>query len=334
MATRRDDYIDRKRAAEELMRRTQESNERKEGETLSKYFDPDLDLTFVKFSTTKEEPHILDIIPFIAGSKIPKFMRVREGDLAYYLDIYVHQNVGGGKAWVVCPQKNYDKPCPICEYIDSLRADGKEYEDFSDIVAKRRCVYNIVNMSNSKEERKGVQIWEVSHRFSEKPIQAAAKNPRGGGYIAFSHPDKELGQSISFSVDSDKYKTVSGFKLVPRDYDISDDILQQALKLDQIIVTLSYKEIDNLMSRGASDDVPDRYADEEEERNDYREEKVSAPQHECPAGKTFGVSIDKIVDCDECPLYKKCSRRAEEIEKEREEEKNRPTRAGAGRRKI
>jgi hypothetical protein len=195
-------------------------------------------------------------------------------------------------------------------------------------------------MSTVKEEKKGIQIWEVSHKFSEKAIQAAAKSPRGGGVIAFSHPDKDVGQSISFSVDKDKYHTVSGHKLVPRDYSIEDDVLEQALQLDQIITVLTPKEISKIFSKTSSEpnDVPEPEDNADVSADDSRSSRGRAGRDEektgglgdpdCPAGETFGVSIDRIGDCDDCPLYKKCGKKADALEEERK--KAREERAKSG----
>ena len=318
---------DRKTMKEELLKRTQESSERKEGEIFIKYFKRDLEIPLVKFGTTKEDPHILDIIPFKAGKMMPDFMRIKEGKDAYYLDVYVHQNVGPGKAWVVCPSRNYGQPCPVCDYIDGLVREGKEYEDYSDIAPKRRCVYNIVNQSTVRDARKGVQIWEVSHKFSEKPIQAAARTPRGGGSVPFSHPDKDVGMSVSFSVDSDTYKTISGHKLIPRDYDIGDDILDQAYQLDQIVEVLSYEEIEKFFNKAgkagkAGMEVKDAEDEHEEqcshERRSFAKDKEETA-NKCPAGGVFGEDIDKIAGCDTCldSTYQRCAEMADMVEVEK-----------------
>ena len=334
---------DRKAMKEELIKRTQESDERKEGGDFSKYFKDDVEVGFVKFGATKEDPHIIDIIPFIAGDKMPDFMRVKEGKPAYYLDIYVHQNIGGGKAWIVCPAKNYGDDCPICEYINSLVKEGKEYDDYAEIAPKRRCVYNIVNMSTVKEEKKGIQIWEASHKYSEKAIQAAAKSPRGGGSIPFSHPDKEVGQSISFSVDNDTYKTVSGHKLVPRDYDIEDDILEQAFQLDQIVKVLSYKDIKKVFEKASDENEEEGKEASEEKRtsrrpkeDDVDDDKISRNRgdkkkdDECPEGLEFGVDIDSVDACADCDIYEECAKKADEIEEQlkKDREKRRSARRG------
>ena len=338
---------DMKKFGEGLAKRTQESSDRKEGETFVKFFRDDMDIPLVKFGATKDEPHIIDIIPFEAGDNMPKPMRVPKGDPAYYLDIFVHQNVGAGNAHVVCPQKNYSKPCPICEYINKMiKEKGWEYDDYKDIAPKRRSVYNVVNVTNAKEEKKGVQVWETSHKYGEKAIQSAATRPRGGGVIPFADPRKEVGQSVSFNVDSDEYKTVSGHKLEPRDYDIDERYLDDAFQLDQIITVLDYDKIKEIFTSTDEDEESsdriggrgekkerERGSDKEDEergsrgrgRNRGREEDVSknepAGEDECPEGLKFGEDIDSSDACADCKNYDLCADKEKELKEQKWKER-------------
>lgn len=325
---------------EGLKKRTEESNERKEGDTFLKFFRDDKDIPFVKFGATKDEPHIIDIIPFEAGNNMPKPMRVPEGDPAYYLDVHVHQNIGAGNAHIVCPQKNYNKPCPICEYINRMvKEKGWEYEQYRDIAAKRRSVYNVVNVTNAKEEKKGVQVWETSHKYGEKAIQSAATRPRGGGVIPFADPRKDVGQSISFNVDSDEYKTVSGHKLEPRDYDIEEKYLDDAFQLDQIIVVFDYDKIKEIFD-SASEEESESKGKEESRTSDNEESprgrdrgkvekdipRNDPPEDECPEGLNFGEDIDSSDACADCKNYDACADKEKEIK-----EQKRKDREGRGR---
>ena len=110
--------FNRNKAKEELLKRTQESSERREGDASMRYFRSDLDLPLWGAKPTKEDPHIIDIIPFIAGenypTKIDKRHAIKKGDYVYLLELYVHTNIGPGKEWIVCPTKNYGNSCPIC----------------------------------------------------------------------------------------------------------------------------------------------------------------------------------------------------------------------------
>lgn len=309
--------IDRKAMREKLAKRTQESYERKDGGISVKYFNAESDLPLWKCDVTKDEPHIIDIIPFKAGDNFPQIDRrnpIEKGEDVYVLDIFVHTNVGPGKEMVVCPTKNYSQPCPICEEIERMiNEDGAEWEDYSTLAAKRRCAYNIICYDTDKQEKKGIQIWEVSHKYSEKILTALAKNSaaRGGGVIAYSDPSKGVGQSISFEVAGDTYRTVSGHKLLPRDYDIADDIIESAYSLDDHIVVLSYDEIKEKAFRKTSDSLEDRGGrrsrgkdkdDEDEKPLKRRQKTIEKEDDDIDDEKVFSkkkTSRGKVVEDEE-----------------------------------
>jgi hypothetical protein len=285
----------------------------------------------------------MDIIPWLAGNNYPRLDKkkpILEGDYVYFLEIYVHQNIGPGKEDIVCPARNYGLPCPICEDIDTTYADA-EYEAYQKIATKRRCAYQVVVYSDN-QEKKGIQIWEVSYKYSQEPILLQATNPRTGGVEPFSDPD--VGSSISFQVANNKYRNIAGHKLVPRDYKISDEILSATRALDQDIILLPYDEIKRMYlateiaegevaapattgaSRGrhaATDNSgkateetkapPARMTRQQESATTAESGDVSDP---CPNGGKFGIDIDTLQTCGECKSYNACSNRAEEIKKE------------------
>lgn len=328
--------MDRKKMHEQLLKRTEESYSRKDGGLSYKYFVSDNELPLWKPSTTKTDPHIIDIIPFEAGENYPLIKgrkSVRKGDIVYLVDAEVHMNVGPLKEMVICPAKNYGKPCPICEEIGRMRQDGAEWEEYKDIDTKRRCCYNILVTSTEKDREKGVQIWEVSHRFSEKQILSIAKSPRGGGYVAFSHPDKSIGKSIAFEVDDDTYRTVRGYKFVDRDYDIPEEILLKAYPLDDLLVVYPYDKLKDLFFGSSEDksseikkeepktaadipaDIPATAAEAPASRRKRFAEKTENP---CPYGHKFGVDIDHKEECKKCDMdtYTKCAELADKLELE------------------
>jgi len=327
--------FDREKAREALLRRTIESNERREGDASLRYFKADLDLPLWQARITKEDPHIIDIIPFVAGSKYPtkvdKRHPVNAGDYTYWLEVYAHQNVGPGKEWVVCPTRNYGMPCPICEEIDQRIKEGQDWEQYKDISPKRRCVYNIVCYDNPKEEAKGVQIWEVSYKYGEGPIQLAAKNTRGGGVVPFADPS--VGKSVSFEVANDDYRTIQGHKLIDRDYEISEEVLDGTFVLDEIINLLPYDEIYKMFfgsapekaedmalqksdTEGSSDPLPSRRRRPLAAESKPSESKAKE-ENTCPHNGKFGIDIDELVGCGDCKNYDMCADEADKIEAER-----------------
>ena len=316
---------DREKMKEQLLKRTQESYARKDGEVKGKYFDPDSELPLWSPAITKDDPHIIDIIPFVAGDNYPLVDRrqlVKKGDIAYVLDLYVHVNVGPAKEMIVCPAKNYGQPCPICDHITTLIKDGADYEDYQDFVAKRRCAYNVLVVTDEKEQEKGVRVWEASYRYSEKQILALAKAPRTGGYIPFSHPDRDVGKSICFDVIDDKYRTISGMKFIDRDYDIPDEVLGTAYTLDDHIVLLPYEEIAkkfHMSHDAATDDGQQPTDDERGGKEEQGSQPADEAQDTCPFGHTLGEDLNKHAECNECSdaQFEVCNTEADRLEEER-----------------
>lgn len=213
----------------------------------------------------KAGEHLLDIIPFIAGKNHPT---ISEGKPAYVLDIWVHRNVGSDGGSYVCLQKNYKQRCPICEHQRLMRKEGSYTDDeIKALDAKRRVVYNVVCYDSQEEISKGVQVFETSHFFMEKHLAELAKRPKGGGFVPFAHPEE--GKSISWTISKKgQYGEWFGHKFIDRDEDITDETLEEAHVLDEIIHIPSIKELEKIVKTAF---IPNE--DEEEEDEDYEEDE-------------------------------------------------------------
>jgi len=323
---------DREKMKKGLLHQTQTSYERREGDVSTKYFKPDLVGKIWRPGPTKGNPHIIDIIPYTVGKNMPNTSDLKEGDYAYVLDLYVHSNVGPGKIMVVCPAKNYGDPCPICDEVEEALRAGAEWIDIP-IVAKRRCTYNVLVMDNAQTEAEGLQLWEVSHAYFEKPITALARNPRGGGFIPFADPEKEVGKSIAFEVENDTYKKITGHRFENRDYDIPIELLDQAKVLDELIVVYNEDQIKRILY-GQSGQRPENYnpiaqAQTEKDESDVPasvEQKPSLRQSlrqaeqtkmTCSYGAVFGVDFGKYEECAECTQAQSCAEAADKKDAEK-----------------
>jgi hypothetical protein len=190
----------------------------------------------------KNGEHVIDVIPYRAGKFDPNRP---EGKAAYFLDIYVHKNVGLTNDSFVCPSRNYKKRCPICEEIKRLADDDVPYEDYKDDVPKRVNVYNITCDDNDDEREKGVMVWDVANFFMEDKLRGLSKNKRTGEPIYYASPKMETGRSISFERRGKGQGNVEfvSHEFLKREYDISKDLLEQAYCLDEIIHIPSYEEL-------------------------------------------------------------------------------------------
>lgn len=229
----------------------------------------------------KNGDHIFDIIPYLAGKNNPN---VVEGSPTYKLDLWVHKKIGPQENDYICLAQNFNNPCPICEYIARLKKEEDDYDDvdnsseISDIKCKRRVLYNIIVYNTPQEEQKGVQLFEASHYLVEKGINAVSKIKRTGGFIPFSDPDK--GKTIECTKEGERKSTkYVGFTLTEREESITEEMLDNALILDEIIEVFSYDELTELAQFDMSEEeetYEDEPAEDElPEEEEYEEEPVA-----------------------------------------------------------
>lgn len=236
----------------------------------------------IEFWKCAEGDHLVDIIPFEAGPDMPFDEKLkpisREGDLDYVLDIFVHMNMGAMGNPYVCPYENFGEPCPVCEFI---KANRLEKDIWKKLIAKHRVVYFLWVHNNSKEEKKGVQIFEASHFFMEQKIASIAKSPTGGGYVNFSCPDK--GKMLAWTREGSGMESTQylGHRFIDRESPIPDKILNKTFALDSIVnmhpkyelIEKDFKETLKILKLSDGDDEPDDdvpFDSEEEDIDDSR----------------------------------------------------------------
>lgn len=221
----------------------------------------------------KDGDHLVNIIPYIAGENCPN---QTEGHATHVLDIWVHQRVGPSSTSHICLAKNFKKPCPLCDLQREMRKDGGFSED--DIKAlqpKRRTLYNVVVLDTVTDENKGIQVWEVSFHFMEKHLAQLAKNPKTGGFIPFQDPD--TGKSISWTIEGKGgyNKEYVGHRFVDRDSEVTDEQLEEAHTLDEIVHIPTFKELQKVAEAvsGSVCNQDDEEDQDEEEQEEPKEKK-------------------------------------------------------------
>lgn len=208
------------------------------------------DIEGVQFWKVQDGENIIDIIPYFAGAFDPDIKNVKEGQDVYKVQVFQHRDVGPREQSIMCRAFTMGKKCPACEHRTQLQKEGGIEEDTIDklkVSRYPRVFYNIISYMGNDED-KGIQIWHVSAYSMERFLGSLAKNPRmkGGGYEAFtdfSHPDQDIGKSISFTKQGKGLSTeYLGIKFVDRDYDISDELLESAHVLDECLFIPTYEQ--------------------------------------------------------------------------------------------
>ena len=124
--------------ADDLTERTEESyNTRESSGKYNDYFTDDMPLQ--KFICNKG-PHILDVVPFIAG---PNHPNVKEGKATHNVDVFVHFGIGITESAYLCPARMNRGDCPICEYQAKLKKRKNYDEDFVKSFNAKRTSTNI-----------------------------------------------------------------------------------------------------------------------------------------------------------------------------------------------
>lgn len=320
--TRPSTGVDRGRYGQALMKRTREAFERKDSS--GKYGSYIKDEYQQKQWNCVENEHIIDVIPYLAGSNHP---HLEEGEIGLLLDVYRHGNVGPNEDNYVCLSRTFNQPCPICEDQREKRKSGEYSDDDLKVLnPSRRSIYNVWVHDNEKEEAKGVQLWEVAQWFFDKHVSARAKSARTGEYINYADP--ETGKSIQFERKGKGRQNTEflAHTFIDREYAIPDEVLAQAIPLDQVITIPSYDDVyrayfgqDNKKEKVVEEEQP---APPRQLNRPLRTPAPAAPPPtqaeeqapECPAGGTFGVDIDNLAECVECAIYDDCNALYGELE--------------------
>lgn len=250
-----------------------------------------------------EGAHELDVIPFFAGKNVPG---ANQDDGVYKLDMWVHMKVGAINENYVCPLKNFNKPCPICEYIDQNDLDTEEWKK---VAPKRRTVFQIWVHDDAKEEAKGIQIWECAHFIFDMNVSEISKAaPSQGGVEAWT--DLEEGKSVVFTRKGTGQKNTRfyGHRFVDRRQQIPDEIIDQTIdNLDDYIkMQPTYDEIYETFHGGQRGERPD----DSDPGEPYEPEQPTPPsqqgESDCYVGAAFGHDFNKYEECDSCPVYDDC----------------------------
>ena len=261
---------------EQLMKRVHDSQKQAEGGGLS-ILKPDVDVTIWR---PNDGSHIIDIIPYLTGKNNAE--GDKPGKVHYTFHYYIHKNVGPNNDWYICPARTWGDPCPICEYRAKLLDSGADYDKkIAPLNTKERNLYNIVCYDKG-EEKKGVQLWDVSYHYFEKHIIALSKKPARGGReertVLFF--DEEEGKSIAFTIEPAKskedYPSFVGHSFDDRDYEIEDEVLDSAHCLDELVKRPTYEELEKAFwgTKGPRDDKDDDDDDDDDDDSGGSDESL------------------------------------------------------------
>ncbi len=260
----------------------------------------------------------IDILPFKVGRKHPYVAKgqLSEGDAFYTLPVYIHKDIGVSRRTVICPKRNYGRPCPICEMADEMQKEAKtEAEKQAVPYARLRLFYNVVDRD---DEAKGVQIFDTNNKDFEKPLKAAqddadAEAGKAGEALRF-FADPENGLTVKIigaddTFNGNKFVKISSVSLVPRRGDVTD-YLDDVVQLDRLIDEPSYDELVALMNGVEEEEAESEAPTKPTPKVERAVETKAAPADDTPTcpvkGGVFGKDDDKYDECEDCKLWRAC----------------------------
>lgn len=331
----------------------QEKDEQKSGSNDFGEFIPSFNIPKEKwFKLKADEEQQIDVIPFeITTEQYPgyKDLKVYDNDYREYyaMTYYVHNSVGpGGKAKILCAEKNWGKPCPICDerkkILDSKEMTWEEMRDNTDYSSyfwKERAIINVVDRSDNE-----MYVFDYPTAWFLKNMQKKSKRVRGadsqvcisdlsedGHYLSmFAEASKRKdnnGNTITYKDGTPVPAEVKDIDFIKRDKGYDESIIDDALKLDTLMNIFSYEDIEKIMHgeevENSDDSEPEKETPKQEEskpemsdrekRIQEREERKKAEESKtddpvCPNGFTFGADNLSDDKCDDCALLSDCEK--------------------------
>jgi hypothetical protein len=142
----------------------------------------------------------------------PKFSKYHQDDLPFYwLEVWIHSDVGADGRTFVCPRKMWNEPCAVCDYSETIRAKDPESEVLKVLWPGRRYMFFLYNVKDEATEKLGLHWYDAPVSVKDG-IVAISRDKRKGTFIDIS--TLEEGSDIEFEKTGKRMKTsYSGFKL-------------------------------------------------------------------------------------------------------------------------
>ena len=236
------------------------------------------------FKVDKQEIRTIDVLPYRVGKGNP---RASEGMIYFERTYFTHRNIGPGEDSVICPNRTWEKRCPICEDMARMRRDPEmDPEVPKALKPKERQLFNVIDL-NAPD--KGIQIWDVSFYLFGEALYEAIKNSddEEDGYAFFSDLKVGLKLKIGFKEKhfaGNTFYEAARIDFKPRAKPYSKEILEQTYCLDDLLIEIPYDKLRALYlqedGKGSNDEEG---SEEEGYETVYEPAKKPAARRPAPA---------------------------------------------------
>ena len=266
----------------------------------------------------------LDILPYeVTDPKHPDFNKDLDiasvGSLWYKRPYKLHRNVGASNDTAVCPT-SIGKKCPICEYRAKRIKEQADKEETDAMKPSLRNLYVVVPIGDKKHEEKP-SIFDISQFLFQNLLnEELSENPE---YEIF--PDIEEGYTLKIRFESktigksQPFAEADRIDFIDRENPYTDTILKQVPNLDQVLIIMSYDELNAKFFELENEEDAGRL---KSKSDDEEEDKPARRRREEPEEKPIRRVREEEPE-------EKPARRAAPAAKSRDEEEDKPTRRAA-----
>jgi len=186
---------------------------------------------------------------------------------------------------IVCPSKTFGKPCPICEYLETLDWNDEDGDQkiMKAMKVKERQLWNVIDLL---DEEKGVQLWDYSYHLFGKKLDSELQNAdeededdlfadwEGGKDLKIAWEEKRMGKAVFYEASSIKFKS--------RKKDYEDPAV---IDLDACIVVYTYDTIKELLAGTEAELVIDEIGGKKPKAKKEKAEKPAKEEKKPKAEK-------------------------------------------------
>lgn len=241
---------------DKVMERAKASKNRSGGSTTVALPEGFKDMPFFK---PEKDVYMLDVIGYvITDPNHPE--GIDPGYIWHSRRYFRHGNIGAEENSYVCLAKTFGKRCPICDYAKLGKNNGTlDKKQLDELRAKERGLFCVIDRDDKEEK---IQLWDVSHHHFGKMLAAELPDVDDPQAAKFYEPDSGYSLRVRFAKESfngrDFWKPERiDFKTRKQDY--PDSILEEVPPLDDILIELSYNQLEEIFVMGDSkgDDEPE-----------------------------------------------------------------------------
>ncbi len=215
-----------------------------------------------------------------ASDNFIRIMPPKDDTVMWAREVWVHRNIGANGVTLLCPKKMYNKPCPVCEAIEAMKAAKASDDEIKTIVATRRYLMFVYDVRNDETIAKGLR-WYDAPGIVISNIVLLSKDKRTKEIIDVCDPVD--GRDIEFvrkgSGLSSKYEA---FNLVKTEA-IPKEWYANIPDFDDVLSKPSYDQIKSEFDGGVDDSGQDSQPNDNGEGNEPVKQDSVSPSRRRPS---------------------------------------------------